>query len=115
SAFALEQLEQSVSETKERLLGRVPLADALELFGSYSNPALGEVVLRIEDGQLLFDAGEWVLEVRPYLDRNGEPDGYITIGAPLSGLPLRFGTDDTGNTEMVLGEGVISYDFSKSP
>src|SRR5690606_22300791 len=43
SAFALEQMMQAVTETTDRVLDRTPLTDALELFGSYSNPALGEV------------------------------------------------------------------------
>lgn len=113
ATFALEQTEQALEETKGRVLDRMPLSDALTYFGTYTNPALGEVVLRIADGQLLLDAGEWAIEVRPYLDRAGEPDGYFTIGAPLSGLTLNFETADDGATQMVLGEGLVSYTFTR--
>lgn len=109
--FAIEQMEQAVVDMQDQVVDRVPLADALTLFGSYTNPALGVVNLRIEDGQLLFDAGEWALEVRPYLDRNGEPDDYVTIGMPLSGLPLSFEIDDGEVRKMIVGEGLVSYEF----
>lgn len=111
--FQVEQIEQRLTEQREQLVDRVPLADALRYFGAYSNPALGEVSLRLEDGQLMLDAGEWSMKVRPYLDREGEFESYVTYGAPLSGLTLRLMTDDEGAQTMVLGDGIVSYTFER--
>ena len=109
--FQVEQTKIALEEQREQVEDRVPLTDALDFFGSYTNPALGDVSLRIADGQLWLDAGEWSTQVRPYLDRQGEPDGYVTYGAPITGVPLKFETDGDGVTAMILGEGVVRYEF----
>ncbi len=113
TAFQIEQIDQVLTEQRDQVVDRVPLADSLRYFGAYTNPALGEVSLRIEEGQLMLDAGEWSMQVRPLLDRQGEPDGYITYGAPLTGLPLRFEEGEDGDTVMVLGDGIVSYTFER--
>ena len=108
--YVVEQTRTALQEQRSQVLDRVPLVDALTYFGPYTNPALGDVSLRIEDGQLLLDAGEWATQLRPYVDRNGEFESYVTYGAPLTGLTVRLSLED-GAPRMVLGDGIVSYEF----
>jgi len=87
---------------------------ALRYYGAYTNPALGDVSLRIEDGQLVFDAGEWRAQVRPTAtDADGEASGFVTYGGPYTGLSLRFEEGEAGATTLVIGNGIVSYAFER--
>ena len=109
--FVAEQMASMLEEQRAQILDRVPLTDALTYFGPYTNPALGDVSLRIADGQLLLDAGEWATQLRPLVGRDGEFESYVTYGAPLTGLTVRLSLQDDGTPLMVIGDGIVTYEF----
>ena len=112
--FQVQQIAQALTEARQQLQDRVPLAAALRYYGAYTNPALGDVSLRIEDGQLVFDAGEWRAQVRPTAtDADGEASGFVTYGGPYTGLSLRFEEGEAGATTLVIGNGIVSYAFER--
>jgi hypothetical protein len=84
--------------------------------GRYTNPRLGEVSLRLDRGQLLFDASDVGSEIRPVRDSGDTPDGFLFIDPPLSTLPVTMGfvEDPSGQNALelsVAGEGAPSYVF----
>jgi len=75
--------------------------------GTWTNPELGSINIRIEDDTLLMDAGEWVSEIRPILNDAGEIDSYLLYELPATGVPVEF-----VDGEIVLGVGVVEYRFA---
>ncbi len=68
-------------------------------------------MLSLEEGRLMLDAGEFVTELRPKVDSEGELQGYLQIDPPLQGLLYKFTTMDGGAPTIVLGEGATEYTF----
>ena len=110
-AFYAEQMERSLEETRERIQPSVDADEVKAFLGSYSNSALGTISLEMEDDQLVLDAGEFRTDVRPYLNRQGEFQSYVTYGGSASGLPVRLQEDEDGTRTVRLGEGAVSYTF----
>jgi CubicO group peptidase (beta-lactamase class C family) len=113
SEFQVEQMARMVEEQAGSILDRVPLDEALTYFGAYDNAALGTVSLRLEGGQLLLDAGEWSTQLRPVVGLDGEPEGYVTYGAPITGLSVSLDTGGDGTPRMVVGDGLVQYEFER--
>jgi CubicO group peptidase (beta-lactamase class C family) len=98
-------------------LGQVDPAAVAPFLGRYANPALGEIVLELEDGRLILDGGEVRSELKPVLDEAGNVAAYIFADAPLAGAPapvmLQQGAD--GRPEIVVsveGDGAETYVFT---
>jgi CubicO group peptidase (beta-lactamase class C family) len=107
--FLLEQVESAMAEL-EASVGDAPAeSDVTALLGSYLNEALGEVELRYEDDALVMDAGEFIVELRPNLSEDAEPNSYLLFSAPASGVGIRFEEDG-----FVLGASVTEYTFERS-
>lgn len=90
--FLLAQADQLEPE----LLASVGAYDAeaaAALVGTYSNEALGTVVLSIQDDALIADAGEFTAVLRPAQGENDEPNTWMAINAPLTGQRLAFDPD----------------------
>ena len=106
-------MEEALSELSESVQTVDPAA-AEPFVGAYTNDALGEITLALDNTTLTFDAGEFVTELRPVVDDSGEPDGYILYGPPLAGVPVRLegGTDDASPT-VLFGEGASLYTFER--
>jgi CubicO group peptidase (beta-lactamase class C family) len=112
-------LEAQVAQIAE-LRAQLRLVDPAAVspyLGRYANPALGEVELEIQNGRLVFDAGEIRSELRPRMDDAGQVVAYFFTDPPLAGAPvpvtLRQGPD--GRPEMeatVEGEGEETYVFT---
>ena len=79
--------------------------------GRYTNDALGEITIELEDGKLIMDVGEFRSELRAKADDDGEVTGHILSNAVGLGIPLKFSQADQGNPIVVLGEGVVEYTF----
>jgi CubicO group peptidase (beta-lactamase class C family) len=99
-------------------LGQVDPAAVAPFLGRYTNPALGEIVLEMEDGRLILDGGEVRSELQPVLDEAGQVAAYIFVDPPLAGAPapvmLRQGADD--RPEIVVsfeGDGAETYVFTQ--
>jgi len=111
-AFLLEQAETTM-ETLRETVGDAPEAADVEAFtGTYENEALGTLELRYEDGQLVADAGEFVIELRSNISEDAEPDTYLTFGPPAPGLAVRFVERD-GVLELIVGTAPLEYTFER--
>ncbi len=112
--FYLEQLDKQVQELATQI-GEELDGNAIEPhLGDFTNPMLGDIVMLLDDGRLLLDAGEFVTELRPKFDSKGELQGYIQLDPPLQGLVYKFDTADDGAPIIVLGEGADVYTFVRS-
>jgi len=113
AAFQLEQSQSSLRERRDQLQDAVESDVADTFAGTYRNDALGEIVLERDEGQLVLDAGEFRVEVRPTVDGSGAFDGYETYGVPLTGLPLELDDDRDGGPVVVFGQGALQYTFER--
>ncbi|MFN8591145.1 MAG: serine hydrolase domain-containing protein [Thermomicrobiales bacterium] len=83
-------LDQAVPARDEQLaalramLRPVDPAAVTPYLGRYTNPALGEVVLRLQDGTLILDSGEIRSELRAVVGEDGQIEGYIFVDPPLN-------------------------------
>lgn len=112
-AFFLDQADTLIAEL-EASIGDAPAeADVEAYLGDYSNDALGEVSVRYEDDQLVFDAGEFTTELRPSLTSEiQDGEAFVIYGAPIPGTSVIFqGAGD--DLEMAVGEGVVEYTFAR--
>lgn len=112
-AFTLAQTQRALTELQEQLQDTVDVEAVTPYLGRYTNPALGEVTLSLEDGRLMIDAGEFVIELRATVDSAGEPDGYLSFDQPFAGLPFELEEDEAGNPTIRLGSGAVSYTFTR--
>jgi CubicO group peptidase (beta-lactamase class C family) len=112
--FYLEQIDEQVQELAAQIDTQVD-ADAVDAYlGRFTSAALGEINLALTDGKLMLDAGEFVTELRPKRDDEGELEGYIQIDAPLQGLLYKFVEDSDGAPVIELGEGASIYTFTRA-
>jgi hypothetical protein len=77
---------QQRAELQQQLGSIDPVAVAPSL-GRYANDVLGEVDVALDDGKLIFDAGEFQAELLPLLDAQTGETTYVTSDLPLSGMP----------------------------
>lgn len=109
--FLIAQGEAAIARSRGLIQERID-PDAIRPFlGRYTNEALGEIDLLLEDGRFLLDAGAFRSEVRSLVNRRGEPDGYMTYDAPLAGIPFDLELDEDGRRSVRLGQGAASYRF----
>jgi CubicO group peptidase (beta-lactamase class C family) len=84
--------------------GPVDAAALAPYEGRYTNPAMGEIVLALRDGRLVFQAAAIRAELRAQLDEAGHAVAYVFADPPLAGpalaATLRLGAD--GRPEVVL-------------
>jgi CubicO group peptidase (beta-lactamase class C family) len=109
--FYLEQIDKQVQELAAQISDELDGNAVESHLGRFANPALGDIVLMLDDDRLLLDAGEFVTELRPKFDSKGELEGYIQLDPPLQGLVYRFDKADDGEPIVVLGEGAVEYTF----
>jgi hypothetical protein len=98
-------------------LGQVDPAAVTPYLGRYTNPALGDVDLKLEDGRLIFDAGDVRSELQPQVDQAGQVTAYVFVDPPLAGTPapLTMRQGDDGRPEIVLtveDEDSVTYVFT---
>ncbi|MGQ9555101.1 MAG: serine hydrolase domain-containing protein [Anaerolineae bacterium] len=110
--FVIEQLDKSLAELRGKLLDSVDVEVIQPYLGTYSNDALGELTLSLEDGALMADGGEFKVELKPRLDDKGEIASYFSI-TPGLGLDVKFAKNDAGEPILVFGGGATEYRFEK--
>jgi hypothetical protein len=85
-------------------LGSVDAAAVAPYQGRYVSPVLGDAVLALRGGRLIFEAGAVHSELRPVKDEAGHTESYVFTDPPLAGFPfsvtLQRGAD--GRPEVVL-------------
>ena len=110
-AEAASQVATGAAVTKAGLAGFRALVGDLDpaavspYVGRYTNPILGEVTLTLEEGQLIFDAGEIRSALRPLRTRPNPDVNYVfTDPGALSTLArVVLRRDAAGRAELVLG------------
>ena len=96
-------IEANLAGTRA-LVGPLDLEAVTLYLGTYMSPDLGEVVLRLRDGRLVFDAGEVRSEMRPLRTRPDPDPRYVLTdpGAVGPGTPLVLRRDAAGRPEIVV-------------
>lgn len=106
---------QTIREESLRVVANIVVPDPAQVepfLGRYINEALGEIEMRLDEGQLVMDAGEFVMEVRAQLDDDGQVQNYITYSLPLIGLPLSIEEGTSERPTLIMGAGAVSYRFT---
>jgi hypothetical protein len=117
-AQAVEAQAAQAAQLKAQL-GQVDPAAVDPFLGRYTNPALGDVALRLEGERLVFDAGELRSELRPMSDEAGQVVAYLFADAPLTGIPIpvTLRQDADGRPEVVVaieGDDTATYVFTRT-
>jgi hypothetical protein len=91
-AFQLAQAAEAEEAMQDdfRTIDPAVIADYL---GTFTNAALGDIVLAYADGVLSFDAGEVSGEILAVADRESGI-AYVTSAPALSGVMVRFERED---------------------
>ncbi|MBK8796758.1 MAG: beta-lactamase family protein [Anaerolineales bacterium] len=112
--FYLEQMAKQTEKLVARIQDEVDAAAVEPWLGRFSHPALGTIELSLDAGKLMLDAGEFVTELKPLRNDDGELDGYIQLNVPLQGLVYKFEQAEDGANVIVVGEGASQYTFVRS-
>ena len=113
AAEAQTELEHSLETVKgsfEALGKQIKTVDAAALrayLGAYNSSSLGSAVLSVNDGKLVLDAGEVVLELGSIGDGR-----FVVTNPPLLGQGVTLEQRD-GRFNIVIGEGRDAYTFTK--
>jgi CubicO group peptidase (beta-lactamase class C family) len=109
--FALQSMRSSY-EGIANDLGEIDPAAVEPFLGGYTNPALGEITLSLEEERFLVDAGEFVASLLPYQGEDARENQYLMVDMALAGLGLRLVTAGDGEPTVVIGAGVNEYTFT---
>jgi CubicO group peptidase (beta-lactamase class C family) len=107
----LDQHQRDTLAQMANNLGEVDEEAVALYLGRYSNEALGEIVLEVEDGRLFLDAGEFRSELRPNLAEEAREGQYMMYDGPLATTSLLLQQTEAGEPIVVLGSGVAEYRF----
>lgn len=111
--YYLQQIAEQRAETAEQLLDQVDEAAVTPFAGAYTNDALGEIEVTLENGELLLDTGDFRTGLLPYLDDDGTLYRYLFASPPLAGLTVQL-LEEEGAPVIVVGEGAVSYRFTQA-
>ena len=111
--FVEEQIAKSRQELAEQLAGPLDTGAVEQFAGDYSNDSLGDMALSLQEGKLLAAFGEFTTELRPKIDEEGQPDGYLMGDPPLAGFVVKLEVAADGTHQVILGEGLTEYIFLK--
>jgi CubicO group peptidase (beta-lactamase class C family) len=81
------------------------------LAGAWVSPGLGRIELSMQQGKVLFDAGEWRVAAAQKMAKDGT-QAIATTGAPFGGVEL-VPEDRGGKRVLVLRDGQREYVFEK--
>ena len=73
-----------------------------------------DVTLNRDNTALLADIGEFVAELRPQRNDEGEVESYVMYNPPVAGLTVKLAEADDGKPTIVVGMGVVEYTFVRS-
>lgn len=110
--FANEYQRNTIEGMLEDL-GDVDPSAVEPFLGRYTNAALNEIELRLEDGVLRLDAGDFVSELRANLSEDAEENEYLAYDMPLAGLNIDLQMNEEGAPIVVIGAGALEYQFSR--
>jgi CubicO group peptidase (beta-lactamase class C family) len=102
---ALEELQGQIAD--------VPPGVAGLAIGTFRSEILGDIEFRLEDGELILDAGEFSSPVKyiPQSSTDGEFT-FITIAPPVTGSPFTLRIDKDGARTIEFDFSADRYEFS---
>jgi CubicO group peptidase (beta-lactamase class C family) len=109
--YIIEQSESSVEKLNEQIQESYDEEAVAPYLGTFSNDILGDITISEEEGKLILDVGEFISELRAYVNDDGETQ-YITIDAPVAGTPFEF-TEEDGERVVKLDIVTDVYTFEK--
>ncbi|MBK8047690.1 MAG: serine hydrolase [Anaerolineales bacterium] len=74
--FYLQLMKKQAAEMMAQISGPADPDAVAPYLGTLVNDALGSIELRMEDGELILDAGEFQTRMREHKDDKGQADGY---------------------------------------
>lgn len=110
--YSLDRAEEARAKLRDQLADSADADAVAPYLGTFTNEALGQIVLELDDGTLTLDAGEFKLELSPRVGEDGKVVAYRSITAGL-GLEFQFAKDDDGNPVIVPGTPPYEYTFGK--
>lgn len=111
--FYIDRIEEALAELNAQIVDGVDPEAVAPYIGVYTNDALGEIIITLDDdGVLTLDAGEFLMELLPKVDEDGEVEAYRSVTPGLGG-EFQFSEDDDGNPIIIIGEGAYEYIFEK--
>jgi CubicO group peptidase (beta-lactamase class C family) len=87
---------------------QLKLADAIDaatvnpFLGRYTNPDLGDITLRLDNGKLRLDALGFSSELRGLPGPDGKIVAYLMNDVPLAGVPIILAEDKSGKPLVIL-------------
>jgi CubicO group peptidase (beta-lactamase class C family) len=121
-AIAVQSVQEQLSALAafQSQLRPIDAAAVAPYQGRYTNPAMGDVLLSLQDGRLVLDTGGYRSELQAQVDDGGHMTGYGLADPPPGGpgLSVTFRTGSDGRPEMVLtaeGEVPAAESDSEAP
>jgi CubicO group peptidase (beta-lactamase class C family) len=108
-AAARTRLDELATERKQLIIPADP-AEVAKLAPRYRNETLGEIAVKKAGGTVLFDMGEWKIEVATRKNSDGTVS-FVTIGAGLIGQTFVAGATAAGKRTLVLRDAQHEYVF----
>lgn len=105
-------IQESITELRETIEPNVDPDPVESYIGRYTNPVLGEIAIEWRNNMLIFDAGEFLGEVRSRVDENGDTS-YFLYDSVLQGLGIYPDEDEEGSLTLTIGSGIVEYIFVK--
>src|SRR5262245_54399950 len=107
--FAKTQRIAAIAKKRERLIIPADAADAGELAPRYVSPALGELVVRAQDGATIFDFGKWYSSVASCRNDDGTTS-FILIDPAAASFNFVVGERD-GRQVLIVRDAQHEYAF----
>ncbi|MEZ4682648.1 MAG: serine hydrolase [Caldilineaceae bacterium] len=112
--FAYEQMQRQL-EDLAHIRDAVDPAAVEPYLGTYHNAALGTLEVRMDDGALIADAGEFTVPLLPFEEEDNPETlaGYLATEAPIAGLLFELDKSDAGVPVVKFGQGAVAYTFER--
>jgi hypothetical protein len=105
------QRKKAIVEALGSLAPRLDEAWFAPLAGAWVAPGLGRIELKLVNGQIVLDAGEWRVAASEKVDKNGT-HAIVTTGAPFAGFDL-VPDERAGKRVLVVHDDQHEYVFEK--
>jgi hypothetical protein len=112
ATIAAAQRIASIAKERERLASPAEAVEASKLASRYSNPALGELRVRAQDGETIFDFGQWHSTVASRKNDDGTTS-FISID-PMIGSFNFVVSERNGKKALIIRDAQHEYAFLES-
>lgn len=113
ATFALKEANAETAQLAAQIADGLDVAAITPFVGRYTNDALGEMSLVLDNDALVLDSGEFRSHLKPVRDDAGQPHAYVMIDPPFPSLMFTLKNDAVGKPTMALEFGPEPYMFTK--